>query len=122
MRIADRKRSRLRIFSIKRILLSIVLGFLVPFSYALGLSLFGDYTGTVVPQSLVYPFGWPRPLWIFLMGRQPLESDIIGGIVFLTICNIALYGTLSYLALSGLQLLRHKPADPDLPPSPQLSS
>jgi len=110
----------MRIFSITRILLSCVLGFLVPLSYAFTLSLVSDYTGKSAPDSMVYPFGWPRPLWIFLMGRQPLEGDVITGIVFLTLCNIALYGALSYMALSALQLLRHKPADPGLPPPPHL--
>jgi hypothetical protein len=112
----------IRIFSIRRILLSCVLGFLVPFSYALTLSLLSDYTGKSVPDSMVYPFGWPRSLWIFLMGRQPTEGDIILGIVFLALCNIAFYGALSYMALSALQVLRHKPADPGLPPPPHLSS
>ncbi len=108
----------MRIFSIRRILLSCALGFLIPFSYALSLSLFSDYTGKSVSDLMVYPFGWPRPLWILLMGRQPLETDLIPGIVFIAVCNIALYGTLSYVALSGLQLLSHKPPDPGLPPPP----
>jgi|SRR5882672_278945 len=117
-----KKTSRIRIFSIKRILLSCVLGFLIPLSYAVALSLFSDYTGRFIPELMVYPFGWPRPLWIFLMGRQPLESDIILGIVFLALCNVALYGMLVYIGLSALQFLRHKPAGPELPPMPQLSS
>lgn len=112
----------MRIFTIGRLLISFVLGFLLPLSYAVALSLFSDYTGKSAPEFMVFPFGWPRPLWIFLMGRQPLESDIILGIVFMALCNIALCGTLSYLALSALQVLRHKPPDPGLPPPPHLSS
>jgi hypothetical protein len=56
------------------------------------------------------------------MGRQPLEDDIIPGIVFIALCNIALYGVLVYVALSALQLLKRKPADVGLPPPPHLSS
>ena len=70
---------------------------------------------------MVYPFGWPRPLWISLMGRQPLETDLVSGIVFLTICNVVLYGTISYVALFGLRAVRHRPADSDSPPPPHLS-
>ncbi len=116
----SKKISRIRIFSIRRILLSCVLGLLVPLSYAFALSEFSDYTGRAVPDFMVHPFGWPRPLWIFLMGRQPLEGDIIFGIIFLALCNIALYGALIYIALSALQLLKHKPPDPALPPPPHL--
>jgi len=112
----------MRIFSMRRILLSCVLGFLVPLSYAFALSLGSDYTGKSVPDFMVNPFGWPRPLWILLMGRQPLEDDIIPGIVFIAMCNIALYGGLVYLTLSALQLLKSKPADARLPPPPRLSS
>jgi len=116
------KNSRVQIFSIRRILISCVLGFLIPFSYALGLSLVSDYTGRSVPDSMVYPFGWPGSLWVFLLKRQPMESDFNLEIALLAICNIALYGTLSYLALFALQVLRHKPASPELPPAPHLSS
>ncbi len=117
-----KKISRIRIFSIWRILFSCVLGFLVPLSYSYLLSAFSDYTGKSVPDFMVYPFGWPRPLWIFLIGRQPSEGDIIFGIIFLALCNVALYGTLIYLSLSALQLLKHKPTDSELPPPPDLSS
>jgi hypothetical protein len=55
------------------------------------------------------------------MGRQPVEGDIIFGIVFLTVCNIALYGTLIYISLSALHLLRHRRAEPGAPPPPHLS-
>src|SRR6266446_6868956 len=117
-----RKSSRVRIFSIRRILLSCVLGFLAPLSYALALSLASDYTGKSAPDFMTYPFGWPRPLWIFLMGRQPSEGDIIFGLVFVALCNIALYGALIYVALSAVQLLRHKAAEPGMPPPPHISS
>jgi hypothetical protein len=106
----------MRIFSVGRMLISSVLGFLLPLSYAVALSLFADYTGKPTPPSLVYPFGWPRPLWIFLLGRQPVEGDLIPGILFIALCNVVLYGTPSYIALTAFQALRHKPADPDLPP------
>jgi hypothetical protein len=110
--------TRIRIFSVRRILYSAVLGLFVPLTYALTLSLAADYSGRSIPNFMVYPFGWPRPLWIYLMGHQPSEDDLIFGIVFIALCNIALYGALSYMALTALHLLRHKPVEPTLPPPP----
>jgi hypothetical protein len=115
-----KKNARIRIFSIRRILIACVLGFLVPLSYAITLSLVSDYTGKPMGNFMVYPFGWPRPLWIFLIGHQPSDDDIILGIVFLAFCNIALYGTLIYVVLSALQFLKYKPAVLGLPPSPDI--
>jgi hypothetical protein len=111
-----------RIFSFKRIVLSIILGFLLPLSYAFLLSETYDFLQIPTPQFLVWPFGWPRPLWILLMGRQPLESDLIGGIIFISICNIVLYGSIVYVALLILWLLKRKPRDGGLPPSPKAFS
>ena len=110
---------KMRIFSWKRLVFSLVLGFLLPLSYAILLSQVFDYTGTLTPQFLVMPFGWPRPLWIFLMGRQPREDDLLGGLLFVAGCNVALYGILVYFSLFALSLLRRKqPEDSPVPPPP----
>jgi hypothetical protein len=111
----------MRIISIKRLGLSAILGFLLPLSYAFMLSEFSDYTGKAVPEFMVMAFGWPRPIWIFLMGRQPAESDVIPGLLFLTLCNILLYGTLIYVLLSIFGLLKRKPVDYEPPPPPEQS-
>jgi hypothetical protein len=65
------------------------------------------------------PFGWPRPLWIFLMGRQPTENDILGGIIFLAVCNTMLYGVIAYAALLLLSVFRRKKVSYDSPPPPE---
>ena len=109
---------KIRLLSVRRLLVSVVLGFVLPLSYAFVLSLIADYGGRPIPEVAVYFFGWPRPLWIFLMGRQPTESDLVPGLIFVAICNIVLYGTLVYFGLLALQFIRHKPTDPGLPPSP----
>ncbi len=114
-----KKGARVGIFSVKRILLSIVLGFLLPLSYAIMLSEASDLTGKTAPEFLVTPFGWPRPLWIFLMGRQPSESDLTGGIIFLALCNIALYGAMTYLVLLAISMVRLKRAGVEPPPTPE---
>ena len=112
----------MRFFSVWRLLLSGILGFSLPLSYAFALSEMSDYLGKPAPEFLVYPFGWPRPLWVFLMGHQPTEGDIVFGILFMAACNIVLYGTFVYLVLFAFKVLRLKPAELASPPSPQLSS
>lgn len=116
-----KKGTRVRIFSLKRLLLSVVLGFLLPLSYAIILSEASDRTGKTAPEFMRAPFGWPRPLWIFLMGRQPSEGDLITGVIFLALCNIALYGAITYAVLLALSMVRRKRAVNDPPPPPEHS-
>jgi len=108
-----------RLFSIKRLILSGVLGLLLPLGYAFALSTLSDITGEVPPDLMVVPFGWPRPLWIFLLGRQPLETDILGGFLFIAACNVLLYGTAVYAVLLLLDLFRRKPDAREPPPPPK---
>jgi hypothetical protein len=111
-----------RLFSIKRIFLSSALGFLLPLGYAFMLSLASDYTGITAPEFMVMPFGWPHPLWIFLMGRQPSESDLMHGLLFMAACNIVFYGSFVYAGLSMLPVFRGKRADYKQPPPPEQHS
>jgi hypothetical protein len=108
-----------RLFSLKRIVLSIVLGFLLPLAYAFALSLLSDMTGKTAPAFMVVPFGWPRPLWVFLMGRQPTEADVLSGLLFLAACNIVLYGTIVYVTLLMFSLFSSKRVDYQSPPPPE---
>ncbi len=98
--------------------LSAVLGFLLPLSYAFMLSELSDFTGKMVPDFMVMPFGWPRPLWILLMGRQPEEADVLPGLLFMALCNIALYGVIVYAVLSMLSMIRRRQVDYEPPPPP----
>lgn len=108
----------MRVFSMKRVLVSLVLGFLLPLSYALLLSFAYDFLKKPTPQFLVWPFGWPRPLWILLMGRQPSEADLLSGIAFMAACNVLLYGSLVYVSLFVLSLIRRQPTEAEPPPLP----
>ncbi|MDQ3919205.1 MAG: hypothetical protein M3348_12085 [Acidobacteriota bacterium] len=108
-----------RIFSIRRAVLSLILGFLLPLCYAFTLSEAADYTGKTPPDFMVMPFGWPRPLWIFIMGRQPTEADVMGGIIFLAVCNIVFYGVIVYVALLMLSVIRRRRVDYEPPPQPE---
>ncbi|MCA1618962.1 MAG: hypothetical protein LC795_06545 [Acidobacteria bacterium] len=113
----------IRIFSLGRAALSCVLGFLIPLGYAILLSEVDDYffPNGPPPDFMVWPFGWPRPVWILLMGRQPGESDILGGVIFLAVCNTLLYGALVYGALTMLSLARRRRADFSPPPPPEVN-
>lgn len=108
----------MRVFSIKRLGMSLVLGFLLPLGYAIFLSELYDFLKKPTPQFLAWPFGWPRPLWIFLMGRQPTEDDLVFGIAFMAACNVLLYGLLVYVSLSVLSRIRRRPVHDELPPLP----
>ncbi len=111
---------KIRIFSVRRAALSVPLGFLIPLSYAFLLSEAFDYAHRPTPQFLVIPFGWPRPLWIFLMGRQPTEADLLFGLTFLAVCNTALYGLITYAALTMLSVVRGQRVEYEPPPPPEV--
>ena len=106
-----------RFFNVKRLGLAALLGFLLPLSYAVTLSEVFDYIGEPTPAFMVMPFGWPRPIWIFLMGHQSTDFDIF--IIFWVLCNVALYGAFSYGALTMLAVLRRKHVEYEPPPPPQ---
>ena len=108
-----------RVFSVRRVLLSCVLGFLVPLSYAFMLSTVYDYAQRPTPQFLAWPFGWPRPLWVLAMGREPTEADLWHGVIFIAVCNTLLYGVVVYAALTVLSMLRRGGADFEPPPPPE---
>ena len=108
----------MKIFSIKRALLSCLLGLLLPFCYAVLLSEAFDYARRPTPQFLAWPFGWPRPLLVLLLGRQPTREDIVGGLIFFAACNILLYGTVVYFALTMRSVVRSRRADYGPPPPP----
>lgn len=106
----------MRLFSFKRLCLALLLGFLLPFSYAFALSLLTHYTGPKMPGFLIIPVGWPLNIFVALIGQID-ESNMVSWAIFFVLANITLYGTLSYAALSMLTLIRHKRNEP-LPPLP----
>ena len=83
------------------------------------LSLASDYTGKTAPDFMVMPFGWPRPLWILLMGHQPSDADVAVGLIFMAVCNIVLYGSVVYGALLMLSMLKTKRVNHGVPPPPE---
>jgi hypothetical protein len=106
----------LRIISVKRMALSAALGFLLPLSYAFLLSEVSNYTGKIPPDFMAMTFGWPRPLWVLLMGEPRSDSALLGGIFFLAVCNTIAYGAAVYVALSMFSLVRKTRAGHHQPP------
>jgi hypothetical protein len=104
----SRRSATPRWFSYKRLALSVVLGFLVPLSYAFILSLADDYFHDLPSDWLAVPFGWPLQLWDFVAGRHPWERPIWGRLIFWILGNIALYGMIVYVGLTILVFIRRK--------------
>ena len=114
-------RRPVRFFSVWRLLLSVVLGLLLPLGYAFLLSSAFDYLHRTPPDYLIWPIGWPRPLWILTMGRQPRESDYVYGLTFVILCNVALYGSMVYGVLTMLALVRRRRVEYEPPPPPEVN-
>ena len=110
-----------RVFSIWRSLLSVVLGFLIPLGYAYTLHLAQEATGWTPTDPFLMPFGWPRPLWIFLTGRQPTQDDVVSILLFAVLGNVVLYGTLVYAGLTFVSLFRRGRTTFGAPPPPGAS-
>src|SRR5437773_9066832 len=104
----DRYQRFRAIFSIKRILLSVFLGFLLPLSYSFILSLVSDYTRQTVPELLVVPFGWPLNVWDFVTGDRPPHANIAARLIVWIIGNILLYGSIVYVGLTMVAYSRKK--------------
>jgi|ERR1043166_4027360 hypothetical protein len=110
-------KGRFRVFSLKRLLLSIVLGFLIPFSYALILFKLGRLRRSIF-EIVIAPIRWPFSLVMFFLGRQPTNAELPAALIFLIVCNVALYGSLIYLVLLAVAAVRRKRAVVPPPPLP----
>jgi hypothetical protein len=110
-------KGRFRIFSLKRLLLSIALGLLFLVSYVFVLFLI-DQAGKIPPHMMLVVIGWPRPLWVLLEG-QFSDANMIRGFTFFALCDTALYAVLIYPVLLAVSLVRHKRAALDPPPLPE---
>ena len=110
-------KGRFRIFSFKRLLLSIVLGFLIPFSYLLILFNLGRPPRPGF-QVVITPIRWPFSLVVFFLGRQPTNAERPAAFTFLIVCNVVLYGSLIYSVLLAVAAVRRKRATVPQPPMP----
>jgi hypothetical protein len=108
---------RVRIFSVTRLFLSVLLGFLLLVSYVVMLFLI-DLAGKTPPAVVLSVIGWPRWFWMRLGGSFS-DDDMISGFTFFAICDTALYAAITYPLLLALSFVRRKRAVPDPPPPPK---
>ena len=115
------KEARVRIFSLKRLLVSAALGVLLLSGYVFALFLIdlsGKFLldGDTSPASFMLTIlAWPGPLWS-LVGGQFDDESMVPGLLFFAFCNIVLYATIIYLALLVISLVRRRLTPPNLPP------
>ncbi len=108
--------------NMKRLALSLLGGFAVPFGYyiALGLLLLWTKNWALVSR-LGYPVRWPIPILfhLFHFGSFPLRrGDRTFLILLVFICNAVLYSIPIYFLLWGFSIRRRKAVRGDLPPDP----
>src|SRR6266516_921768 len=108
--------ARIKLFSFKRLVLSLVMGFLFLVSYLAGLFLI-DSAGKKPPNAILAVIGWPRWLWI-LLGVQFSDDSMVSGLTFFAACDTLLYAAVAYAVLSALSTINPRRAAPDPPPPP----
>lgn len=107
----------------KRILLSLVVGFLFPFLYAIVIGpLTLDIENRMLKRLLEVPVRWPimvleQAVGFEGLGRFPFrDEDQWALLAYLIICNTALYSALTYVLLFFIK--KPKRSTPELPPQP----
>jgi hypothetical protein len=88
-------------------------------NYLLALFLFFKYTGKTPSQIFVMPVAWPRVLWDLLVDQPRSDANRAAGLLFITVCDTAVYGAISYVALLAISKLTRKPAVLEPPPKPE---
>ena len=99
----------------KRLALSIILGFLIPFLYAVIVAPLTPYIkNPTIDRLAMYPVRWPI-LVFYRMGLVPFENEI-ALIVYIIVCNVVLYSLLGYILLWAVSKRRkgasHSPPQP----------
>ncbi len=105
----------------KRLLLSAVGGFGIPFLYGIVAGSFSPFIGNDSLNFLFWiPIGWPRILYFhslrsFSNGAPSIEDSSL--FVIMILCNVVLYGCITYIFLF-FRSFRKPKAKVELPPPP----
>jgi len=110
---------RIRTLSLKRVILSIVVGFICPLSFLLTLFLIFYFTGKDPSENLVMLVAWPRMLWDLLAGQPRSDANLATGLLFIAICDTVVYGAITYVILTAVSVVRPKTVALEPPPTPQ---
>ncbi|HEV2761546.1 MAG TPA: hypothetical protein VGV38_01030 [Pyrinomonadaceae bacterium] len=108
----------------KRLLLSLVGGFVIPFLYACVAGPLSTYTDDPRLQTLlVLPLRWPRHLYVYLSPppKPSLYFDDTASLVALILCDVALYAGVTYLLLT-LRALSKRRTSIGPPPPPDAAA
>lgn len=109
----------IRIFSPKRVILSIVVGFMCPAAFIVTMAVIGVSTGTKPSQNVAMLVAWPRVLWDLLVEDSRSEANRSTGLLFITICDTIVYGAITYVILTAVSAVRPKTVALGPPPTPQ---
>lgn len=104
----------------KRIALSVIGGFVIPFAYAVIVGPLTAYTKNEAVLRFSYvPIGWPR---LILQRIVPLNSfpfrdtDTVALLIYMIVCDVVLYALLTYFLL--WRFSRRKNDESLVPPNP----
>ena len=99
----------------KRLVLSVVGGFVIPFLYSIIVGPLTPYIkNPTLNQLAMYPVRWPI-LILFRLGFVPFENEI-ALLLYIIICDVCLYSLLSYFLL--WRFSKRKKTAQSLPPNP----
>lgn len=110
---------RIRIFSLKRVILSNVVGFMCPASFLLTLFLIFYFTGKDPSENVVMLVAWPRVLWDLLADQPRSDANLATGLLFIAICDTVVYGAITYVILTAVSVVTPKTVALEPPPTPQ---
>ncbi len=106
----------------KRLLLSVLGGFIVPFLIAVTTGPLSTYTrDRTINFWLDLPTGWPRILYFGLTGPlspHPLANDETAFLIYIIGCDVLLYSMLTYAFLWMFSIMRRRELSYDQPPPP----
>lgn len=114
-----REGKRITIFSPKRVVLSIFVGFMCPMVFLLTLFVIFSSTGKSPSQDVMLPVTWPKVVWDVLIDQPRSGANVAGGLLVMGICDTAVYGAITYLILTAVSVVRPTTATLDPPPTPE---
>jgi len=90
-----------------------------PVSFLLTLFLIFSFTGKNPSQNIMMLVAWPRVLWDLLVDQPRSGANVAKGLLFIAICDTVVYGTITYVILTAVSVVRPKAVALEPPPTPQ---
>ena len=110
---------RIDIFSPKRVILSIFVGFMCPMVFLLTLFVIFSSIGKRPSQNVMLLVTWPKVVWDVLVDQPRSGANVAGGLLVMGICDTAVYGAITYVILTAVSVVRPNTAALEPPPTPQ---